>query len=760
MKLENICNQIYVVALNEARMQGHEYLTPEHFLYASLMFDHGKEIVSKSGGDIIAIQNELIEFFKTKLPHKPSDSPTDSFEFIKMFELATAQARGLGTGLVHLGNILAAILNLPESFASYFLQKNGVDRRAVIRYASTPVVSQGQAAPDEPKAANAAVGKSNDEDVLERFTVNMVEKAGQGEYDPLIAREDALSRTIQVLSRRLKNNPVHVGEPGVGKTAIVEGLASRIAVGDVPAGLRGSLIFYIDMGTLLAGTKYRGDFEERLIKVVEAISRHESPIVYIDEIHTVVGAGAVGSGALDAGSILKPYLTRGRIRFIGATTYEEYKKHFEKDRALSRRFQKIDIPEPNMDESIEILMGLRQKYEAYHNVSYSDDIIRMTCELSIRHMPERFMPDKAIDVLDETGAHIRIIRTDDDQVEVRAADIERTVALMARIPEKSISGSEADKLMYLEDNIRKELFGQDDAVSTVVSAIKASRSGLNDGEKCVANLLFVGPTGVGKTEIAKLLTKHLGLKLLRYDMSEYQEKHSVARLIGSPPGYVGYEEGGLLTEAIRRSPHAVLLLDEIEKAHPDIFNVLLQIMDYGALTDNSGKKADFRNIILIMTSNAGAKELGKRIIGYGGLSGGSEAIDKAVERIFSPEFRNRLDATVQFKKIDAKMAGLIAEKSVGKLSERLADKNITIQLSDSALKYIAGKGFSEEYGAREIIRTVEREIKSQLIDKVLFGNLQGGGKVMVDYKNGKLVISSRKTYAKRGKANAKRGEPS
>lgn len=752
MKLENICNQIYVVALNEARIQGHEFLTPEHFLYASLMFDKGKELLVYSGGDVGAIQADILEFFKTKIPLKQQDSPIDSFEFVKMFEIATNHARKSGQGLVHLGSILAAMLHLPDSFAAYYMQKNGVDRQNMAKLAQMPPPIT-QAAHNADGAMPNAAGNSpqqakatSNEDVLEKFTTNMVEKARLGEYDPLISREDALARTIQVLSRRMKNNPVHVGEPGVGKTAIVEGIAMRIAEGCVPRSIANSQIFYIDMGTLLAGTKYRGDFEERLIKVVEAISRQEAPIIYIDEIHTLVGAGAVGSGAMDAGSILKPYLTRGKIRFIGSTTYEEYKKYFEKDRALSRRFQKIDISEPGLEENIEILKGLRQRYEQYHNVKYSDEIIRLTCELAIRYMPDRFMPDKAIDILDEAAAQIRIDNTDEGMsLEVATKDIERTVALMARIPEKSISGSEIDRLLSLENEIKKELFGQDEAVETVVSAIKASRSGLNDGERPVASLLFVGPTGVGKTEIAKLLAKHLNLKLLRYDMSEYQEKHSVSRLIGSPPGYVGYDEGGLLTEAARKTPHAVLLLDEIEKAHPDIYNVLLQIMDYGSLTDNSGKKSDFRNIVLIMTSNAGARGMGRRIIGYGGLSD-IGSIDKEVERIFSPEFRNRLDATVRFNKVDEVMARLISQKVVESLGKRLAEKNIRIKLSENALEYISSKGFSEEYGAREIIRTVEREIKKELVDKVLFSELPGG-QVYVDYKAGKLKISTRKPRA-------------
>ena len=745
MKLENICNQIYVVALNEARINKHEYLTPEHFLYASLMFDKGKELLIQSGGDVEAILEDILDFFKTKVTLKDQDSPVDSFAFVKMFEIATNHARNSGQGCVHLGSVLAAMLTLPDSFAAYYMQKNGVNRNNMIRLAAVAPPASSAEGGHQAMPLTPQPNRQGD-DTLSRFATNMVDKAKAGEYDPLISREDALSRTIQVLSRRMKNNPVHVGEPGVGKTAIVEGIAMRIADGKVPRSLANSNIYYVDMGVLLAGTKYRGDFEERLIKVLEAISRQESPIIYIDEIHTIIGAGAAGSGAMDASSILKPYLTKGKIRFIGSTTYEEYKKHFEKDRALSRRFQKIDITEPSLEENIDILKGLRPRYEQYHGVRYSDDTIRLACELAIRYMPDRYMPDKAIDILDETGAQIRLSNASEDIVDVQITDIERTVALMARIPEKSISGSEISRLQSLEAEIKKELFGQDEAVAAVVSAIKASRSGLNDTNKPVASLLFVGPTGVGKTEIAKLLSKHLNLKLFRYDMSEYQEKHSVSRLIGSPPGYVGYDEGGQLTEAVRRTPHAVVLLDEVEKAHPDVYNVLLQIMDYGLLTDNSGKKADFRNIILIMTSNAGARDMGKRIIGYGGLSD-MGSIDKEVQRIFSPEFRNRLDATIRFNKVDEGMALRIAQKAIDALAGRLEDKNIRIKPSQSALSYIAQKGFSEEYGAREIIRTVEREIKKEIVDKVLFDELSGG-QVLVDHKDGRLKVSTRKPRRK------------
>ncbi len=739
MKLDSICNQVYVVALNEARIQNHEYITPEHFLYAALMFDVGKEIISKSGGNLKNIQNDLIKFFENTIPKKVSNSPVDSFEFVRMFELATAQAHGNGKQTVILGNILVAMFNLPESFASYIMLKNGVDRLFMLKLISSQI--EKERSEQENQQANNV--KETEQELLKNFTVNLTEKARNGLLDPLIGRETIIERTIQVLSRRLKNNPIHVGDPGVGKTAIVEGIAQKIANEDVPQILKNSQIYYIDMSAVVAGTKYRGDFEDRLIKLMDALSRVSNPIVYIDEIHTVVGAGAVSGGGIDATSILKPYLAKGDIRFIGSTTFEEYKKYFEKDRALSRRFQKIDIPEPAIDESIKILKGIKEKYEYYHNVTYSDDIIRLVCELAEKYMNDRFMPDKAIDIIDETGAYLRMCNYDGVTKSVSDKDIERTVALMAKIPQKTVSGKEIDKLKNLEECIKSQIFGQDEAVKAVVYAIKASRSGLNDAEKPVASLLFVGPTGVGKTEIAKQLADNLNVKLIRYDMSEYQEKHSVARLIGAPPGYVGYEEGGLLTEAIRKTPHCVLLLDEIEKAHPDIYNVLLQIMDYGSLTDNIGKKADFRNVIVIMTSNAGAKEIGKRVIGYENKKVNTSAIDKEVERIFNPEFRNRLDDIIVFKHIDNEMAKLITTKAINRLGERLSNKHIKIKITEEAEKYISSKGFSEEYGAREIIRVVDKEVKKLLVDEVLFGKLCNGGTATVDYKNNKIVLRSR-----------------
>jgi len=581
---------------------------------------------------------------------------------------------------------------------------------------------------------------------LERFATELTALAAAGKLEPVIGREAEIERTIQVLSRRLKNNPIHVGDAGVGKTAITEGLAQRIAAGNVPPKLKGYTIWSLDMGALLAGTKFRGDFEERVKKVIDLLLKKEKAILFIDEIHTIIGAGAVTGSTLDASNLLKPALTSGKLRCIGSTTYDEYNKIFEKDRALSRRFQKIDIVEPTIPETVEILKGLRPKYEEYHNVQYSDETLEIAVKLAAQFITERKLPDKAIDVIDEAGALARIRadkekdETDTATVDISPHDIEVVIAKIARIPERTVSSSEKDKLATLEDSLKQEVFGQDQAIEAVVKAVKRSRAGFRAPDKPIANFLFVGPTGVGKTELARQLSKHLGITLHRFDMSEYQEKHTVSRLIGSPPGYVGYEEGGLLTDAIRKTPNAVVLLDEIEKAHPDIYNILLQIMDYATLTDNQGRKADFRNVILIMTSNAGARDIGKPLIGFGDQQVSSSALDEAVERAFSPEFRNRLDAVVHFNNLPMEIIERIVKKAVDEFAMQLAEKNVTLKVEDEVIRYLAIKGYSREFGARNISRLVEDQIKTVFVDEVLFGKLEHGGMAMARLENEKIVF--------------------
>jgi ATP-dependent Clp protease ATP-binding subunit ClpA len=748
MKLDVLTNQIYVVALNEARLHNHEYVTPEHFLYGALLFDMGKEIVNGSGGSVDAMINDLQEFFETHIPTHAGDSPMESYSFLLMFELATAQSRGVGKQYITISELLTAIFFLKESFAQYILLKNGMDRLTMLEFLSRnqpeyrEAVAEGR--PDAREAASDARPDSRPKaaasTLLSQFTLNLCELARGNKLDPLVGREDIITRTVHVLSRRLKNNPIHVGDPGVGKTAIVEGLAQQVVKKNVPGSLLNAQILKLDMGVLLAGTKYRGDFEERLVKLLDEVAKLKNPVLYIDEIHTVVGAGAVSGGGMDATSIIKPYLTRGEIRFIGSTTHEEYKKYFEKDKALARRFQRIDIDEPSIGECVQILKGLRPNYERHHFVSYSDEILSRIAELSARHMNDRFLPDKAIDVMDEAGVAAKLSTNRNRHiVQVTADMVEETVARMAKIPKASLERDEKAVLTRLEDGLNGEVFGQEKAAAMVAYAIKSARSGLNEPERPVASLLFVGPTGVGKTEIARQLAKQLNVKLNRFDMSEYQEKHSVARLIGSPPGYVGYEEGGLLTEAIRKTPHSVLLLDEIEKAHADILNVLLQVMDYGTLTDNNGKKADFSNTVIIMTSNAGAREMAKSVIGFDGRTDAA-AVDKAVERIFPPEFRNRLDGIVPFNPVDETMAGLIAVKALNRLTGKLSKQGVTFEPTGEAVEYIAKKGLSAQFGAREIIRVVENDVKRLLVDEVLFGETVSENKVVLDVTDGKFIL--------------------
>ncbi|MCL2664431.1 MAG: AAA family ATPase [Defluviitaleaceae bacterium] len=731
MLLDSLANAAYVIAVNEARLQRHEYVTPEHLLYSALMFDDGKAIIEGHGGVVYPILNDLKIFFETRIPkcierpgdHDESGRPAESAGFTRIFELAAAQTKRAGHEKITLARLIAAMFFLPQSFAKYFLAKSGINRIALLSYSRTAA-----AQPAEEK-------RGKDDGFLNLYTVDLCEKASRGQLDPLVGREDILERTIRVLCRRLKNNPVHVGDPGVGKTALVEGLAQRIADRAVPEPLLCARILKVNIGAMLAGTKYRGEFEERLVKLLDIAASMKKAVLYIDEIHTAMGAGAVSGGAMDATAIIKPYLSSGSVRFIGSTTYDEFKKHFEKDRALARRFQPIEVDEPSAEECVSILAGLRPHYERYHGVKYSDQILSDIVTLSVKYLYDRYLPDKAIDIMDEAGSCAGI----SGESEISRGLIEKTVALMAKTPEATVSADEQASLFALEDDLNKEVFGQAEAARMVATAVKTSRAGLGEPEKPVACLLFVGPTGVGKTEMARQLAKRLSVKLLRFDMSEYQERHAVARLIGAPPGYVGYEEGGLLTDAVRRSPHTVLLLDEIEKAHADIQNVLLQVMDYGTLTDNAGKKTDFKNAVLIMTSNAGAAEMEKKPIGIGSekdytLSG------QAVEKMFSPEFRNRLDAVVRFNPIDSDMALLVAKKALAALAEKLSGKNVGLQSSSEAEQLIAADGLSAKYGARAILRRVENDVKKPLVNELLFGRLASGGAVNVAVENGSIVL--------------------
>ena len=798
MTLDKLLGRYYIVARADARFREHEYVTPEHFLYSILMHPEGQQVMRESGGQFEFMIFDLDDYYKDYVPTKTPPMPLETVSFHQMMEMAAMHAQMQGKTLISLPDVLFAMFELNESFARYILLKNGVERDEAVACAKRIVSELSDSAESIDDGENAPYAHGNGQPspkdkktMLETYTTDLVKLAAKGKLDPLVGREDVLERTIQVLCRRLKNNPVHVGDPGVGKTAIAEGLAQRVTAGDVPKALQDVRIFRIDMGALVAGTRYRGDFEERMVQLLDAISEEPNPIVYIDEIHTVVGAGAVSGGGTDAAGIMKPYLSRGDIRFIGSTTHEEYKKHIEKDRALARRFAKIDIHEPTQEECVAILKGVRPHYEDFHGVKYPDDVLEQIVTLSAKHMNDRFLPDKAIDVMDEAGvvaalASPRSQRTDASPVESAAlkeifeelfedleledllmdeniagfyeymgwsgealedADIprvstdmiEKTVANMAKVPAASVTVNEKTSLAHLAQQLSARVFGQARAIEAVTHAIHSARAGLNEPGRPVASLLFVGPTGVGKTEVAKQLADILGVQLTRFDMSEYQEKHAVSRLIGSPPGYVGYEEGGLLTEAIRRTPHCVLLLDEIEKAHPDILNVLLQVMDYGTLTDNAGKQADFGNVVLIMTSNAGAREMSRQTIGFDSARNFA-AIEKAVEKTFSPEFRNRLDAVVEFNPVDSDMALQIAQKALDRLGQKLAAKGITFKVAKRAVEHIAAAGLSEAYGAREIIRMVENDVKKLLVQRVLFDDLADGGVCKLTFAGGKLQV--------------------
>jgi len=749
MEINQQLNDILMAAFSEAQKNHHEFLTPEHILYSSLFNEAGQELIEETGGEITVLQKDLEGYFEEHIPRIEDTEPIQSSGFKSVMERAIWHTTSAQKDELDLGDVLVAIFDEKDSFAAFFLKNQGISRLGILNYISHGFGSFDDYDEDlENENAEGFIDDDDDETnpkenkAIEAFTTELVGKARSGEIDPLIGREDIIERTAQVLCRRIKNNPIHVGEPGVGKTAITEGLAQKIADGNVPGPLKNSKIFQLDMGSLIAGTRFRGDFEERMKKVLAELKKMEDVILFIDEIHTVVGAGAVSGGSMDASNMLKPILSSGHVRCIGSTTYDEYKKYFDKDRALSRRFQKIDIPEPSVDETIDILKGIREHYETYHRVEYTDEALKAVAELSEKYINDRHLPDKAIDVIDEAGAFARMYRDNEEEViTIGTEEVERIISKMAKIPEKSVSSSEVTILKDMMADIKKQIFGQDQAISMVSEAIKRNRAGFGNPDRPIASFLFVGPTGVGKTELARQLADYLGVSLHRFDMSEYQEKHTVARLIGAPPGYVGYEEGGLLTEAIRKTPYAVLLLDEIEKAHPDIFNTLLQVMDYATLTDNNGKKADFKNVIVIMTSNAGAREIGKAQMGFGERTLSGHAINEAVDRFFSPEFRNRLDSIVTFNHLNEDIILDIVKKEVNLFTEQLAEKNVELTLTDACYAWLAKRGYSPQFGAREISRLVQKEIKSFFVDHVLFGELSKGGKATADILDDKVTIT-------------------
>jgi len=807
------------VAYKEAKASGHEFITPEHILYTALVFNTPREILVKCGADPDEVREDLESYFAKYIRKNTDEEPILTEGWQDVIEQTMIRMTSAGKDEIASSDLLVALFDLRGSFASYYLRKAGVERLKLLEIVSHGMLpgsddeidetkSEGTDAQVDREGERGGVKQGKGSSALEQFATDLTARVEKGELEPLIGREDVIERTLQVLSRRLKNNPIHVGDPGVGKTAITEGLAHLIVEERVPGFLKGFRIWTLDMGSLLAGTRYRGDFEERIKKVLGELEKRDDVILFIDEIHTIIGAGATSGGSMDASNLLKPALMSGKLRCIGSTTHEDFKKFFEKDHALVRRFQRIDVLEPSKDETYRILLGLRAAYELHHGVVYENEALKAAVDLSDQFINEKKLPDKAIDLIDEAGAWKRLreeglspnqekrpaaetseeIGADDGaeaprarvgmserQVEasdadkplarrtgeleeasggflprIGVSDIEKVLARIARIPEKTVSAGETNQLMSLAARLKTKIFGQDCAVNDVATAIKRSRAGFRSPDKPVASFLFVGPTGVGKTELARSLARELGVPLHRFDMSEYQEKHTVSRLIGSPPGYVGYEEGGILTDAIRKSPHAVLLLDEIEKAHPDIYNVLLQMMDYATVTDNMGRKADFRNVVIIMTSNAGAREIGRQKIGFGADEHSYGALDDAVQRIFSPEFRNRLDKVVKFERLDMEIVAEIVRKELDDFRSMLDPKGVSLRVSDAAINWIATRGYSSEFGARNVARVVEDKIKGFFVDEVLFGSLSNGGVAIADIEGDDIRIRTEADNGRRG----------
>ncbi len=734
-------------AVAYANQRKHEYATLEHLLLSLADDQDATSVMRACNVDLPVLKKNLVNYLDTELRSLVVDDgedakPTAGFQ--RVIQRAVIHVQSSGRDEVSGANVLVAVFSERESHAAFFLQEQDMTRYDAVNFIAHGIAKKaGASEPRSVKGSSEGEGEEKNAksggEALEAYCVNLNEKARAGKVDPLIGRGLEVERCIQVLCRRTKNNPLLVGDPGVGKTAIAEGLARKIVTADVPEVLAGATIFSLDMGALLAGTRYRGDFEERVKQVVKELEAHPNAILFIDEIHTVIGAGATSGGAMDASNLLKPALASGTLKCMGSTTYKEFRQHFEKDRALVRRFQKIDVNEPTLDDTIAILRGLKTYYEEFHKLTYTDEAIKSAVELSARYITDRKLPDKAIDVIDEAGASQMLLPEGDRLKELGAEQIESVIAKMARVPPKSVSKSDAEALRSLEDDLKRAVYGQDEAIHQLAAAMKMSRAGLRETQKPIGSYLFSGPTGVGKTEVSRQLAHTLGIELLRFDMSEYMERHTVSRLIGAPPGYVGHDQGGQLTDAVDQHKHAVVLLDEIEKAHQDVFNILLQVMDHGTLTDSNGKKVDFRNVVLIMTTNAGASDNNKNGIGFGRgrVTGEDEA---AITRLFTPEFRNRLDAIVTFKALAPETIRHVVQKFVMQLEAQLADRNVTIELSDDAADWLAKNGYDELYGARPLARVIQENIKKPLADEILFGRLVLGGHVKVDLKDSKIVF--------------------